>query len=137
MKSNSEPPGSGHWKKKVHTPSRMHAKKVLNLSFLACHCKNGAWSNTILPVVLVLCHEESIWTLESATEALISVVRAKLSVNLADWVGDWYWDGAAEAQNVFSRYFPPARGHTCLEHAKRNACRRAQGGLGKQMKLRA
>ena len=68
-------------------------------------------------------------------QALIGATSSFLGLNLQDLVSDWYWDGAPEAQNVFSRMFPEAHGHTCLEHAKRNACKRAQGEWGKQLKL--
>ena len=110
----------------THNKSR-EKLKVLNLSFVGTHYHNQAWSKTVLPVLVCICHEECIWSLEEATNSLIEAVSQHLGLSLEEFVSDWFWDGAAKAQNVFSRLFPEARGHTCLEHAKRNASRRAQG----------
>ena len=50
----------------------------------------------MLPVLMVVCHEESIWTLEEATKALLRVANDQLGLDLTEWVSDWYWDGAPE-----------------------------------------
>ena len=53
------------------------------------------------------------------------------AIELENVVDHWFWDGRPEAMAVFAEQLPNARGHLCLEHAKRNAKDNFKGGWKK------
>ena len=49
-------------------------------------------------------------------------------LDLLPYIKDWYWDGNPAAMKVFSRRLVGARGHMCLQHAKKLTAKRCSGG---------
>ena len=75
------------------TQQKQGKLNVLNLSFVECHWQKEACCVTDLPIVICVCHEESISTLERSTKALISSIFAHLRPIFEGLVSDWYWAG--------------------------------------------
>ena len=64
-------------------------------------------------------------------DALAHALNQRHGLNLVDFVGEWFWDRNPGAMHALSTYFPSAKGHLCLEHAKRNTEKRFSGGFKK------
>ena len=48
---------------------------------------------------------------------------------------DWYWDGNLASVHVMNEFFPDARPHSCLQHAKVNTSRRFGDGCKKMTSM--
>ncbi len=54
-----------------------------------------------------------------------------IGFRIEDHIEDWYLDGNQALWTVFSGMFPLARGHMCLEHAKKLSSSRFSDGYRK------
>ena len=55
-------------------------------------------------------------------------MQQRHTLDFAEHVRDWFLDGNVESMNALKAFFPDAKSHLCLEHAKRNAEKRFTGG---------
>ena len=90
------------------------------LGFAGSHFSYNEWCATQIPLVDCVCHEECFDAVDLALEACAHLLDVRHGIFLADVVGEWFWDGHVGAINVLTEFFPQAKGHLCVEHAKRN-----------------
>ena len=102
--------------------------KVLKIGLAGCHFERGEWKTTMIPVIQCICHQETKEVVDLTLTALIHLLQQRHGINLVDFVGEWFWDGDQGAMSSLTSLFPDARGHLCLEHAKRNAEKRYKDG---------
>ena len=82
----------------------------------------------MIPVIQCICHHETKEVVDLTLKALIHLLQQRHGINLVDFVGEWFWHGDQGAISSLASLFPDARGHLCLEHAKRNAEKRYKDG---------
>ena len=82
----------------------------------------------MVPSIKVLCHDETQEAVDLALRAIAHVLQQRHKLDLAEHVLECFWDGKIESMNALKAFFPNAKRHFCLEHAKRNAEKLFTGG---------
>ena len=74
-----------------------------------------------------VCYEEKCDVVQMTLDALSHSLFQHHGLNLVYLVGEWFWDGNPGAMLALSTYFSSAKGHLCIEHAKRNTEKKFSG----------
>ena len=117
----------------THDKSKQRLKKMV-LGVGGSHFVKGQWRNTIIPIMYVVCAQESTKCLELGLAALDAVLESRFGFKLNDVVAEWYWDGRPEAMTVLAKHFEGKPGHLCLQHAKKQIGARFGKGFSHEVK---
>ena len=117
----------------THDKSKQRLKKMV-LGVGGTHFVKGQWRNTIIPIMYVVCAQESTKCLELGLAALDAVLESRFGFKLNDVVAEWYWDGRPEAMTVLAKHFEGKPGHLCLQHAKKQIGARFGKGFSHEVK---
>ena len=126
----------------THDQTKQRLKKLM-MGFGGSHLKDGVWSNTVLPAIFNVIHQETKKALRITLECLERALRERYGIELKKVVESVVWDGGAkkgkrsdphvqECLSTFEDFFgPEVEVFLCLEHAKRNTSRRFTGSYKK------
>ena len=87
----------------THDKSKQRLKKMV-FGVGGTHFVKGQWRNTIIPVMYVVCAQESTKCLELGLAALDAVLESRFGFKLNDVVAEWYWDSRPEAMTVLAKH---------------------------------
>ena len=82
------------------------------------HFKDYEKTDTVITGMLVICHEETDEVLDILVKSFIDCLERITGVSIRALVSDWYWDGRAGADTVFTKHVLEALCHVCLQYAR-------------------
>jgi hypothetical protein len=108
--------------------------KVGNISALGSHFddSHGQWAETILPIMYLLCNEETKVSNAVLLDAAHGVLKALYDYDIFVSASYIYSDGGCGIP-VYKDRFRNAKLRRCLEHIKRNVLKKVKGGVGSQI----